>query len=269
MTEAPGGDTSPRLDYAPPPPLHRRRIWRRALLGVTLVALALLAWRLWPDLRPRIEFLALQRKCMIHTWPADTVVFEQTAADTLHTQPGGSRTWPPKFTPSSWERYINSHVATPNGTTYFQSQGTPFLHARTTSSGTRRLIALDTQLIWHDDNTLLRVHVRLIKPGSFASPKGTDVLLSNYDRSPYLSPLPSASGARVDLARIPYGTAFRLFGGQADPRDPSHFTLDYESDGVRGVIDGRLLDGDAVKLTFRPSPATRSFRPRLPYNPPP
>src|SRR5699024_3764914 len=39
----------------------------------------------------------------------------------------------------------------------------------------------------------------------------------------------------------------RLFAGQSDPNDPSHFTIAYELDGVRGVIDGSVLE-DGVKL---------------------
>ena len=60
--------------------------------------------------------------------------------------------------------------------------------------------------------------------------------------------------------------AFRFFDGQADPNDASHFTLDYEANGQRGVIDGWFAHDHAVKLPFRCSPATQSFRPRLPYN---
>ena len=38
------------------------------------------------------------------------------------------------------------------------------------------------------------------------------------------------------------GPQLRLFAGQADPADESHFTIDYEVDGDRGTIDGWLRD---------------------------
>ena len=230
------------------------------MLALAIIAAALLAWHAWPNGRARIEFLWLQRKCLTHTWPADTIIFEQLETDTLQTKPGGSATVPPPY----WARLVTSHVEVPRGeTVYFQSLGTPFLHARTSPNGTRRLVALDSQFVWHRDNTLLRVHVRLLKPGTFARPEAVDVLVTNRDRGNDVSRFVNFNGASFDLARIPYGTAFRLFGGQPDPRDESHFTLDYEADGVRGVIAGWLLDDDAVKLQFRPGPATRSLDPRL------
>ena len=44
----------------------------------------------------------------------------------------------------------------------------------------------------------------------------------------------------------------RLYGGQIDPADPSHFTIAYEADGVRGVLDGYLLDdGRTIEFGVR------------------
>lgn len=39
---------------------------------------------------------------------------------------------------------------------------------------------------------------------------------------------------------------FRFYAGQPDPKDPSAFTVDYELDGVRGRIRGRLRDNGRV-----------------------
>jgi len=43
----------------------------------------------------------------------------------------------------------------------------------------------------------------------------------------------------------------RLYAGQLDPIDESHFTIRYELDGKSGVIDGWLMPDDSVKLQNR------------------
>ncbi|HTW93433.1 MAG TPA: hypothetical protein VMD30_01480, partial [Tepidisphaeraceae bacterium] len=47
----------------------------------------------------------------------------------------------------------------------------------------------------------------------------------------------------------------RFFAGQSDAADPSHFTIDYEwDDGVRGTVDGWLLDNGLIHCQVRPGP---------------
>ena len=41
---------------------------------------------------------------------------------------------------------------------------------------------------------------------------------------------------------------WRFYAGQHDPADPAHFTFDYDHDGRRGTIDGRLKDDGSVEL---------------------
>jgi len=49
---------------------------------------------------------------------------------------------------------------------------------------------------------------------------------------------------------LPTGT-LRLFAGQPDPVDESHFTIRYELDGKSNIIDGWLMPDDKVKLEPR------------------
>jgi hypothetical protein len=51
--------------------------------------------------------------------------------------------------------------------------------------------------------------------------------------------------------RVELGRRWRMFAGQPDPQDPSHFTIRYQIDGKEGVIDGRLSDGDRLMFTPR------------------
>jgi hypothetical protein len=47
----------------------------------------------------------------------------------------------------------------------------------------------------------------------------------------------------------------RLYAGQPDPVDSSHFTIPYETTSGRGTIDGWLQADDTVKMQVRDGPA--------------
>jgi hypothetical protein len=64
---------------------------------------------------------------------------------------------------------------------------------------------------------------------------------------------------------VPHGRRVRIFAGQADPRDPTHFAFDYEFGGVRDTIDGWLTDdadtgGSGILLKPRGSVVTLKRR---------
>jgi hypothetical protein len=46
----------------------------------------------------------------------------------------------------------------------------------------------------------------------------------------------------------------RVYAGQIDPQDASHFTIRYEMWGQSDVLDGWLNDHDAVRLQQRNPP---------------
>ena len=54
---------------------------------------------------------------------------------------------------------------------------------------------------------------------------------------------------------IDYGNKLRLFAGQPDPADPTHFTIRYQLDGKEGVIDGWLRDNDVILKPREGAPA--------------
>ena len=43
----------------------------------------------------------------------------------------------------------------------------------------------------------------------------------------------------------------RIYAAQADPVDPSLFTIRYHVDGYDFIVDGRLDDSDEVNLSVR------------------
>ena len=56
------------------------------------------------------------------------------------------------------------------------------------------------------------------------------------------------AGDQPAQIRIDPKGLFRFYAGQPDPADPSRFTFDYEVDGMRGTIRGRLLADATVEL---------------------
>jgi len=47
------------------------------------------------------------------------------------------------------------------------------------------------------------------------------------------------------------GDRVRIYEGQPDPGDATHFTIDYDLNGQRGTIDGNLDDHEWVTFTPR------------------
>src|SRR4051794_34337155 len=77
-------ETTVQLDYANPPRWHRRRWFRRVMLGILLIALSAAAWRWGPEKWERAKLLYWQRQCMNYTAPADQIAYDQ--------EPGGTST---------------------------------------------------------------------------------------------------------------------------------------------------------------------------------
>ena len=51
----------------------------------------------------------------------------------------------------------------------------------------------------------------------------------------------------------------RFYAGQADPADPSHFTICYAIGGHPGTLDGWLQADDKVRIQIRDGPAKDSI----------
>ena len=68
--------------------------------------------------------------------------------------------------------------------------------------------------------------------------------------SPPPNPLVQGGGSEMIVS---FPLPQRIFAGQPDSTDASHFMIEYEwPDGTRGTIDGYLLDDNCVKMSIRP-----------------
>ncbi|HEX4795772.1 MAG TPA: hypothetical protein VH370_18420 [Humisphaera sp.] len=61
------------------------------------------------------------------------------------------------------------------------------------------------------------------------------------------------------LFNCPPTQPLKLYAGQADPSDESHFTIDYSTPAGEGVIDGWLVSHNFVNLRIRNGPATENW----------
>ncbi|HVT90066.1 MAG TPA: hypothetical protein VHD56_14530 [Tepidisphaeraceae bacterium] len=136
------------------------------------------------------------------------------------------------FIPRPWDQ-LYSILYTPTVPT----DGTLFLHERRSPSGNIRLVVLDTRLFFDGTDDSIQPVARIFRAGS---------VLRIVDELP--TPVISANAlAKTD----------KLFAGQIDLANPSHFTIGAVLNGQETIIDGWLEDDDRVLLEPRLTAATR------------
>jgi hypothetical protein len=206
-----------------------------------------------------MELLRLQQACLRYDRPAEEVVYEEDparAAELLKTGgeyvaiPADSEGGPPVagHVPGVW--LAMRRWATRAETNEIRG-AVLFLHERQTAAGNRGLVCVEA------DRAARRLRVTFIHPGASTLDPApvTDVALVPRPQEglvmltpggdPFDARLPAETDppmARADL---------RFFAGQADPKEPSHFTLPYERNGRRGELDLWVQDDKTVLYTNR------------------
>jgi hypothetical protein len=217
----------PQLDYAPPP--SRLSRLRRFVLPLILVALAILLARLGMRYWPVFQAYRAYRACAEYSAPPTHVVASTDPAvitALAGSAPGYQRgNFGLAYVPPVWTKLYAR--LTQLG---FLSEGTAFLHERRSPNGMRLLISVD--LLSPRSGTLM-FFVRRFSPAT-----------------PF-----QLAGERISfdgLERIWIGDRnFRLFAGQPDLNDASHFTIPFDYDGEPGIIDGWVRDDTSVFLELR------------------
>ena len=200
------------LDYAPPPPWHARRRARHATSAVLILLILLIGVRYLPLAWRNIRLYYWQQRCLAFAHPAG----HETAV-VVH---GGA-------VPREWQLFYQ--LLSPPG---LMSHGTVYLHEARTPDGKRRLVAIDVIGSSHGDLRLTRrvfdIASLLRPPSELAWPaNGSFLLPQSLQRNTV------------------------LFFGSPDPRDASHFTIDYLSGGDKSTIDGWLQKDNTVVLEPR------------------
>ncbi len=143
-----------------------------------------------------------------------------------------------------------------------------FLHSRTNAAGVQRLVHVefsateDLQIIRQNSEKTIRVgnqrtfiansaHARPDAALAFGTSRSLQIL-QHYEKCTTIIWSPANDG-RMETGEVKTypSNVFRLFAGQADPKDASHFTIAYELDDQAGSIDGWLLNDETVALEPR------------------
>jgi hypothetical protein len=214
--------------------LRRRRIL--VLVGVTILLCALtpLAVRYAKMGAERLRVNRLYRACAAHGAPASTVVWEEDPQLIKQLRGRGYETVPSHggdasyFVPPAW-RELNAAIGQ-----QIQTWGTLFLHERKTPTAAKPLlVGVDVAGWSRGGPVVLFARVRTTSPAvPLRLPRPANVDHPSVHLSPTEGPL-------------------RLFAGQPDPNDASHFTIDYQIGEARGVIDGWLKEDGSVLLEKR------------------
>jgi hypothetical protein len=216
------------IPYAPPLPWHRRRRTQTLILRLVILA-ALLCGTAWLfRFAQQLQFLAQQHSWMTYSLPADKIVLAERTVDVpaLLKTPGYMAEGPNAVAlqPPRWSCKAGDLCY-------------PFIHARRATGRSARLVAIIAI-----PNFNQRAGMNLALFASAEIPAG----LLPGDR-----PLDACGTFGSGHLLFPLHSALRIFAGQPDPADESHFTIRCEIDGKSLTVDGWLMPEDTVKLEPR------------------
>jgi hypothetical protein len=250
------------LEYAPAPLRWRKRV-RFILLMLFLIGSAFCAWRWGPYAWHQSKLLYWQRRCINFSQSPDIAVYEEdpAAAATLLKDSSYSpyplnrvkdpndqshRVTAAVFIPLCWNKLSALNVNPPP----FPANsiaGSPeaiiFLHERTSPAGHHRLVGVN---YGPEATTFQPAFLEGYNYYTFAGTPATWTKPITFARRFFVIDIISGFPIHPPLVRI--------YAGQPDPNDSSHFTIRYQIWGQEDVLDGRLGDDDQVTLTPRHSP---------------
>jgi hypothetical protein len=230
------------LHYAPPPPVHRRRLLARSLIAMGVFLALLLSARWGPPLWRRTTLLYWQRQCMFAPLRSGLVIFAEPATE----QNGWNSIPRAVAVDRAWERFDNHFASSPRS----KACGSIFLHEMRSPAGHRRLVALNVYSTFAPFRISVCV-AQVFQPGGLLS-----------DPREVISNQLSWFGAEH---------ASRITGASADSTDPSHFSFQFDeriySAQRTRIVDGWLTDDDRIILEVRENPVTPPAPPS-PASPP-
>lgn len=205
-----------QLDYAPTPAWPRRRAVRRYVTIALVLVAALLAVKWVPFAWNHIRLVHHQARCLEWSAPADQLLYQQH-------QVGAP--WP------DWSKFY-SLLSPPGG----KPAATLFAHEMRQKDGSPRLVVVEVPLTPSTPcNQEIDAHV--IRPG------GTWRRPQLLWQSTWFSPWYIVT--RKDSRSL------RLYAGQSDPVDPTHFTIRFAYLDHEGILDGWLQANDTILLEPR------------------
>ena len=252
---------------------------RRKVICVTLlVLLSAIGWffsQTVIDVVHQVRLLYLQRKCAANSLPADFVVYEEDPAQAakllarpnyqpVHCGFQSGLGWSPDtnaldaagYSMPAFNSFLQHdeslHV---NYTRFSPYRREPvsmvYVHEQTSRAGHHRLA-----IVTYAFDEIASVPARFLQC-RFMS---VSIIPAKLRQAPAFSPktyeVSIINGIDHQLPNT------RIFAGQPDPADPSHFTIRYQLWGQEDIIDGKLQDDDRVTLTPRNLPSEPEIQPQ-------
>jgi hypothetical protein len=189
-----------------------------------------------------------QHQCLSYSAPADQVVFDTEPGQVAHlasdphyliaTEIASRRRTP------DWDSFLAKGFRGVTGLAPLPPNNPIlFMHERKSPNGTVRLVVVERT-------------AGLAEPPLFIA--GFDVEAFAIEPGRIVRPphwLPFAWDIDVAYNPGPHRD-IRIYAGQVDPADASHFTIRYESGGKTNIADGNLGDDGEVHLAARPLPVS-------------
>ena len=221
------------LHYEPRKSLVRRR-WKRVVLMTLLVAIAfsLFWWRRTIQLYARhARVMYVQRQALDYTIDPDRIVYDERPSAML-TDKGGSIQLHPRANGENvmlWDPKVCDPLMgnVPPGILPKSPRAMLFLHERATQSGRKLLLVVYATIEppnqYHPTESLM-FHMQELTPAV------------DWQHGIY-----PANGLGTPLTGLDFADRnekLRIYGGQVDPTDPTHFTMRYKLGDKEGIIDG-------------------------------
>lgn len=210
------------LNYAPGPERRREAI-ARAMVKPLIAAGVIAALFLWgPVLLRWVEIMHWQARCLGYAAPPSHLVLD---CDVVHHRILSQDT-----------NADRAHLVALSGRPSFAQLPTAFLHQLSRPGLAPELVCVE-------------VTPPQIVGGAWGLcfyPEEWSIASFGHEPQ-WLQPSTSAF-----MPFSPQAQRVKVYAGQVDPNDPSHFTIDYEVDGLRKTVDGWLTARKTVLIAARP-----------------
>lgn len=245
-----------QIDYARAlPNQKRRRAMRRVATGLAALLITILAIKSAPRAWRHVQILYWQQRAMTYSPPADQIVYDDDPAETSRVRASNPSVIAGddgelfEFA-APWDRLYQ--LISPPGR---RANATLFLHELTNSNGERRLVVVE-----------LRPWTTFTLDGkSYISWTLDCVILAPGTLSRYPHEDMPSLNREYPMGALSDGRSTRWYAGQADPHDPSHFTIRTVIGGKSATVDGWFRDdhvdfSDDFTLTS-PAPSSSAISP--------
>jgi hypothetical protein len=248
MCESAKSAANAPLDYVPAPRWYGRRAWRRMVIVVVLLGGTAAALRWGPALWLTMRLLYWQRQALNYTASPDQIVYEEQpqSAKKLLAGTGGYAPFTTYSNSNTMAAFVPVCQSKLSGVLFRPGPllgPTLFLHELKTPDGRSHLVLVEYQV--GSNATRFNCRIEIIRPATPLKPAATAPNSTAMLFTPAGSQDPQV----------------RVYAGQPDPADPSHFTIRYEMWGQSDILDGRIDNTPRVTLTAK-------NRPQRPARPP-